>query len=97
MKLGTGDFGPPPFLEANEVLAKVILPNDYFPVGTFIDINGNDAQKVRTYNENGRLCHGGFVGLVFPADKVRPYVMLLLKRGFDDQGAFRTRRQVTVN
>lgn len=79
------------------MLAKVILPNDYFRVGTFIDITDGDAQKVRVATENGRLAMYGYEGLVFPADKVRPYVMLLLKRGFDDQGAFATRRKVTVN
>jgi hypothetical protein len=98
MANGMGVSGPPPtFSEALEVLAKVVLPNDFFPVGTFVDITGNDAQKVRVYTEDGRLQTGGFEGLVYPADKVRPYVFMLLKRGFDDQGAFKTARQVTLN
>jgi hypothetical protein len=79
------------------MLAKVTLPNDYFPVGCFVDITDGDAQRVVTYTVDGRLGVKGYEGLVIPADKVRPYVFMLLKRGFDDQGAHKEIRRAVAH
>jgi hypothetical protein len=78
------------------MLALVTLPNDFFPPGTYVDITDGDAQRVKVYHRNGRLCKSGYEGLVYPADKVRPYVFMLVKRGFDDQGAFQTQRRIVA-
>ena len=70
------------------MLYKVILPNDYFKIGAFLE--GSDdgmVQEVNTWTENGRLVTGSFRGIMIPLAKVRPFVFTILKRGFDDQGA----------
>ena len=83
------------FLGGVGVLYRVNLPNDYFPVGAFVEDDDEDetVQEVEVSWENGRMRIGGFKGLVVPLHFVRPYLMAILKRGFDDAGAFATQRR----
>ncbi len=69
-------------------LYRVMLPNPYFKVGDYVEANDGDVQKVRMQQVKGRLVPGGYEGLVIPLALVRKYLMKLLARGFDDQGAF---------
>lgn len=69
------------------MLYKVMLPNDYFPVGAFVEETDGMMQKVRTDTVDGRLMPGWYEGVCIPADKVRKYCHAILKRGFDDRNA----------
>ena len=76
------------------MLYRVNLPNDYFDVGTIVE-DGDDGmvQAVDWTTVNGRIKVGGFYGMLVPLIKVRPYLMALLQKGFDDVGAFATYRR----
>lgn len=77
------------------MLYRVNLPNDYFKVGAFVEEDEEDGtvQEVEISWENGRMVLGGYKGLLVPTRFVRPYLMAMLKRGFDDVGAFATQRR----
>lgn len=79
------------------MLAIVVLPNDIYAVGTYVELKDGMAEKVRVAQRNGRLAIGKYYGLAVPADSIRPYIQYILKRGFDDQGAHKTARTVTVH
>ena len=68
-------------------LHLVILPNEYFKPGTYIDITDGMAQQVEVHQSNGRLRVGRFTGFVVPERHVRHATFTVLKRGFDDKGA----------
>lgn len=79
-------------------LYKVMLPNDYFAVGDYVEDAGlGTVQKVLVRQEEGRLVSGDFVGLTFPLDGVRKCLFKILSRGFDDQGAWRETRRIEVH
>ena len=71
------------------MIYRVMLPNDYFKVGSFVE-DGEDGmlQEIEVTWENGRMRPGGFKGLMVPIQPVRKYLMAILKKGFDDTGAF---------
>jgi len=64
-------------------LHKVIYPNDFFPVGTFLEEFDGVMQKVKTATENGRIKLGGYEGIVIPVRTMKPYTIRIQKRGFD--------------
>lgn len=72
-------------------LLRVVLPNDYVPVGTYLE-TGDDgfAERVRTQQQNGRLGVGSFYGVAVPEKVIRPFAVKVLRRGFDSRGALAT-------
>jgi hypothetical protein len=76
------------------MIYRVHLPNDYFPVGEFVE-DGDDGmvQALECQWIEGKLQIHGYKGLLFPIASVRPFLFAILKRGFDDVGAFRTQRR----
>jgi hypothetical protein len=70
------------------MLFKVVLPNDYFPVGAFVESQDDDmVQQVRVSTKGNRLQVGGYYGIIIPLPLVRQYTMAIMSRGMDDRGA----------
>lgn len=67
-------------------IAKVILPNPFFEVGSFVEVHEGDVQQIEVHYKDGRLAPGNYVGLVFPESLCRKYLLKILSKGFDDVG-----------
>jgi hypothetical protein len=75
------------------MIYRVMLPNDFFSVGEFVEDGDDDlVQAINAHWQNGRMDVRGYKGLAFPLRFVRPYLTAILSKGFDDQGAFATLR-----
>lgn len=68
-------------------LYKVLLPNEYFPVGAFVEVNDGDAQQVLVESGKGRLHHRGYCGFVFPIHLCKKYMIKLQVSGVDQDNA----------
>lgn len=61
-----------------------------FKHGDYVeDSDDGMVQKVRIWTENGRLQTGGFEGLAVPIGMVREYLLLIKKRGLDEDSVRR--------
>lgn len=70
------------------MLFKVVLPNEYFPAGVFVESQDDGmVQQVRTWTEGNRLKLGGYEGVMIPLELVRPFTVAIMARGWDDRGA----------
>lgn len=85
-------------MQEDAMLYKVMLPNPYLQVGTYVE-DGDDGavQEVRVRTEEGRLIPGGYVGLTFPKEAVRKYLLAIKATGFDHGGAWREARRIEIH
>ena len=68
-------------------LYKVLLPNDFFPVGAFVEVTDGDAQQVIVEAVKGRLNHRGYCGFVFPIHTCKKYMIQIKSTGVDRDNA----------
>ena len=62
-----------------------------FKSGDFLEDDPDDGsvQKVKVWEEGGRLHSGAFVGIAVPLSSVRKDLLLILKKGRDQTGQTR--------
>ena len=58
----------------------VVHPNPYFPRGKYVETIGAGMVQETVMTSEGP---SGYVGLVVPFEKVRPFTIAILKRGLD--------------
>jgi hypothetical protein len=65
-----------------------MLPNPFFEIGSFVEDNDGVVQEVTMHQQNGRFVPGAYKGLAIQTHLVRKYLLKILSRGLDTEGAF---------
>ena len=65
-------------------LMRVIRPNDFYKVGTFLEeIGMNMVQPVRMLEDEGVLRAEANYGFAVPRPKIEDYAIQIMRRGLD--------------